>query len=105
MGIHLKRALYFVVFIILLFMPMVVNFVLIHGPADVLLRDILFIEGVMLLVLGSQSGEYIWNYIRHWKKMREEHNYQTELMVGLALLAVGTIFILVALLIPEGINP
>jgi len=102
---RLKRAFYFVVFIVLLFLPMVLNFIFIHGPADVLLRDVLFIEGVIFLVLGLQSGEYIWNYLRHWKKMREEHNYQTELMVGLALLAAGTIFILVALFIPSGINP
>lgn len=83
-------------------MPMVASFAFIHGPADLLLRDILFVEGVMLLVLGAQSGEYIWNYVRKWTKMRRERCCSTELLVGLALLTVGVIYVLVALLFPAG---
>jgi len=101
--IHLKRPSYFVIFVILLFMPMVADFVFIHGPAELFLRDILFVEGVLLLVFGAQSGEFIWSFIRNWKRMTRERSYPTELMVGLALLAVGTLYVVVALLFPAGI--
>ena len=98
----MKRIFYFIVLILLLFMPMAASFVFIHGPADLLLRDILFVLGVILLVFGAQSGEYIWSYMRNWKKIRRKRSYSTELLVGLALLAVGAIYVLVALLFPSG---
>jgi len=82
---------------------MVASFVFIHGNPDVLLRDVLFLEGAFLLVFGAQSGEYIWNCIMNWKKMRKEGNYPTESMVGLALLAVGAIYVAVAMFLPVGI--
>ncbi len=82
---------------------MEVNFVFIHGSIDVLLRDTLFVEGVLLLILGAQAGEYIWSYIRNWGKMRGERTYSTELIVGLELLFVGAVYVLVALFLPKGI--
>ncbi len=31
-------------------MPLVVDFVIIHGPVNLLLRDVLFVEGFLLLI-------------------------------------------------------
>ena len=74
-------------------------------------KDILFIEAAVFLFLGALVGgvtlynawapkdvrlvqftEYIWN----WKKMKEERDIPTGLLVGLALIAFGIIYILVA---------
>ncbi len=126
----MKRLLYWVLFIVLLLVPIVINFVFIvdillfaqrafayyrYVTPDVLLRDILFAEGAVLLVFGALVGgvtlynawvptdvrkaqftEYIWN----WKKIREERNFPTGLMVGLALIAFGIIYVLVAIFFP-----
>ncbi len=96
------RSSYFVIFVILLFLPMIVDFVMIHGPVNLLLRDFLFVEGFLLLIFGAQSGEYVWSFIRNWRKMRREHSYPTELVVGLSLLIVGAIYVGIALLFPAG---
>ena len=111
-------------------MPIVVNFVFITDivrfaqrafeyyrfvTADVLFKDIQFTEGAVLLIFGALIGgvtlynawaqvdvrkaqftEYIWN----WKKIREERNYPTGLMVGLVFIAFGIIYILVAVFFP-----
>lgn len=82
-----------------------------NRPASVLLSDILFIEGGVLLVFGAliagvilynswaaldvrkvQFTEYIWN----WKKIREERNSPAGVIVGLTILAAGIVYILVA---------
>jgi hypothetical protein len=82
---------------------------------DVLFKDIQFTEGAVLLIFGALIGgvtlynawaqvdvrkaqftEYIWN----WKKIREERNYPTGLMVGLVFIAFGIIYILVAVFFP-----
>ncbi len=81
---------------------MEINFLFIHGSADILLRDTLFVEGVLLLVLGAQAGEYIWGYIRSREKFRKGHNYSTELIAGSSLLIVGAVYVLVAFLLPAG---
>ena len=71
----------------------------------------MFIEAAVFLFLGTLVGgvtlynawapkdvrlvqftEYIWN----WKKMKEERDIPTGLLVGLALIAFGIIYILVA---------
>jgi hypothetical protein len=127
----LKKLLYLVLFIILLLLPIVINFVFINDilnfaqrafiyyrytTTDVLLRDILFTEGTVLLIFGGLIGgvtlynawaqldvrkaqftDYIWN----WKKIRKERNYPTGLMVGLTLIAFGIIYVLVAILFPS----
>ena len=111
-------------------MPIVVNFVFIidfvrfaqrafgyymYVTPNVLFKDIQFIEGAVLLVFGALVGgvtlynawaqidvrkaqftEYIWN----WKKIREERKYPTGLVVGLALIAFGIIYVLVAIFFP-----
>jgi len=80
---------------------------------NVLFKDILFIEGAVLLILGALVGgvtlynawvptdvrkaqftEYIWN----WKKLREARNFPTGLIVGLVLIAFGIIYIALAIL-------
>jgi hypothetical protein len=82
---------------------------------NILFKDILFIEGAVLLILGALVGgvtlynawvptdvrkaqftEYIWN----WKKLREERNFPTGLIIGLVLIAFGIIYIVVAILFP-----
>lgn len=122
----MKRLHWFLLFILLL-IPIVVDFVFItellsfarrvfpyyrHVTSNVLLKDILFIEGAVLLIFGALVGgvtlynawvpkdvrkaqftEYIWN----WKKMRDERNLPTGLMIGLTLIAFGIIYILVAI--------
>ena len=126
----MKRLFLWILFIILLLVPIVVNFVFItdivrfaqrafeyyrFATPDVLFKDIQFTEGAVLLIFGALIGgvtlynawaqvdvrkaqftEYIWN----WKKIREERNYPTGLMVGLALIAFGIIYILVAVFFP-----
>jgi hypothetical protein len=73
----------------------------------------LFIEGAVFIVFGALVGgvtlynawapkdvrpvqftEHIWN----WKKMNEERDVPTGLWVGLALIAFGIIYVLVATL-------
>ncbi len=98
----MKRSCYLVILAILLFVPLVVDFVMIHGPVNLLLRDVLFVEGFLLLIFGAQSGEYVWNFVRNWRKMRRENNYPTELVVGLSLLIVGAVYVGIALLLPAG---
>ena len=127
----MKRLFLWILFIILLFVPVVVNFVFItdivrfaqrvfiyyrYATADVVFRDIQFVEGAVLLIFGALIGgvtlynswakvdvwtaqftEYIWN----WRRMREERNFPAGLTVGLVLLAVGIIYILVAILFPS----
>ena len=80
----------------------------------VFLSDILFVEGGVFLIFGALVGgvtlynawvptdvrkaqftEYIWN----WKKIREERNFPTGLIVGLALIAVGLVYIFSAVLV------
>ena len=126
----MKRLFLWILFIILLLLPIVVNFVFITDigrfaqrafeyyrfvTADVLFKDIQFTEGAVLLIFGALIGgvilynawaqvdvrkaqftEYIWN----WKKIREERNYPTGLMVGLVFIAFGIIYILVAVFFP-----
>lgn len=46
-------------------------------------------------VRKAQFTEYIWN----WKKIREERNFPTGLIVGLALIAVGIVYIFFAILV------
>jgi hypothetical protein len=109
---HLKLF-YWVLFIILLLTPLVVDFVFISNiysiaqkifmyyrvtTLGVLWKDILFVEGVMLLVFGTQSAEYIWKWVRG------NRDYSTELRVGLTLLASGGIDFLAAILVPLGMR-
>lgn len=122
------KRLYWILFFALLLLPIVVNFVCTteilsfakrkfpywsNITQNVLFKDILFIEGAVLLILGALVGgvtlynacfptdvrkaqftEYIWN----WKKLREARNFLTGLIVGLVLIAFGIIYIALAIL-------
>lgn len=125
----LKRVFYWVLFVFLLFVPMIIGFVF---PSDMLfiagkvfpfwrnssltmfLSDVFFIEGAVLLFFGALVGgvilynawvptdvrrtqftDYIWN----WKKMKEERSFPTGLVIGLALLVVGVLYVLAAILV------
>jgi amino acid transporter len=89
-------------------------------PVTLLMSDIHFIEGGVLLVFGAlvagvvlynswaaldvrqvQFTEYIWN----WKRMKEERDSPVGLIFGLTILAVGIIYVLVAVLVSAGIIP
>jgi hypothetical protein len=109
-------------FIFLLFIPMAVSFIFasdilfiaqrffpfLKSPVTVFLSDILFAEGGVILVLGALVGgvilynawvptdvrkaqftEYIWNR----KKIMKERNLPTGLVVGLALIVVGIVYV------------
>ena len=122
------KRLYWVLFIVLLLIPIVVNFIFVNEillfaqkvfpywryvTTNFLFKDILFVEGAVLIILGALVGgvtlynawvpkdvrqdqftEYIWN----WKKIREERHLPTGLMIGLTLIAFGIIYILLAIL-------
>lgn len=125
----LKRVFYWVLFVFLLFVPMIIGFAF---PSDMLLiagkvfpfwrnsslamflSDVFFIEGAVLLFFGALVGgvilynawvptdvrrtqftDYIWN----WKKMKEERSFPTGLVIGLALLVVGVLYVLAAILV------
>jgi hypothetical protein len=89
-------------------------FPFLKSPVTVFLSDVLFVEGGVLLVFGALVGgvilynawvptdvrkaqftENIWNL----KKIREERNFPTGLVVGLALIAVGIVYVLSAILV------
>jgi len=109
------RRLYWVLFILLLLAPFVVNLVFISSihnlaqrffiryrftPSNILLKDILFIEGLFLIIFGWLSGEYIWNYFRNRKKNGRLSDQPAEFGVGLAFLVFGVTYVLTALLLP-----
>jgi hypothetical protein len=112
-GIDLKR-LHWTLLGLLLFTPLAINLAFVSdihnfiqkifiryrfSPANILLKDILFIEGFFLVIFGLQSGEYIWNYFRN-RNERGLREQPTEFGVGIAFLAVGVIYISSALIIP-----
>ena len=124
----MKRIFYWMLFILLLFTPMAISFIFtsdilsiaqrffpfLKGPVTVFLSDILFVEGGVFLVFGALVGgvtlynawvptdvrkaqftDYIWN----WKRIKEERNHPAGLIVGLTILAVGVIYVLVAIIV------
>lgn len=68
-------------------------------PANILIKDILFIEGLFLIIFGVQSSEYIWRYFRN-RKNKGLHEQPAEFGVGSLFLIFGAIYILTALIIP-----
>jgi sterol desaturase/sphingolipid hydroxylase (fatty acid hydroxylase superfamily) len=129
------RIFIWALFVFLLFAPMIVEFAFISGalvtvqrlfpfwenkPVTVVLSDILFIEAGVLIVFGAliagvilynswaaldvrkvQFIEYIWN----WRKIKEERNSPVGLTVGLTILAVGIIYLVIAIIASAGITP
>jgi hypothetical protein len=135
MGTCLKRLIYWLLLVFLLFLPMIIAFIFapeiilfaqrlfpfwIDKPIQVFLSDLFFIEAAGFLIFGSllagvvlydawaaldarkvQFTDYIWN----WKKIREERESPAGLIVGLTILAVGIIYVLVAIAVSFGIVP
>ena len=83
-------------------------------PVTVFLSDILFIEAGALILFGAliagttlynswaaldvrqvQFTEYIWN----WRQMKKERDSTEGLMVGLAMLAAGSIYVVAAIIV------
>jgi hypothetical protein len=115
--------------ILLLFTPMILEAVFVSDilpiaqrifpfwedrSAPLLLSDLFFIEGAVFLVFGALIGgvtlynawaaldvrkvqftEYVWNL----RQMRKDRNFPTGLIAGLAVIAVGIIYILAAILV------
>jgi hypothetical protein len=129
------RVFIWVLFVILLFAPMIAEFVFVSDilpvaqrifpfweskPAPVFLSDILFFEAGVFIVFGAliagtilynswanldvrkvQFTEYIWN----WKKIKEERNAPTGLIIGLTILTIGIIYVVGAIIVPSAIIP
>jgi hypothetical protein len=122
------RALVWVLFVFLLFTPMIAESVFASNivpiaqrifpfwdnkPVTIFLSDVLFLEAGVFIFFGAlisgailynswaaldvrkvQFTEYIWNL----RQMREERNFPTGLIIGLVFLAVGTTYVLAAIL-------
>jgi hypothetical protein len=123
------RAFIWVLFVFLLFAPMITEYFftsdilsfaqIMYLPwkneaLTVFLSDIYFIEGAVLLVFGALiGGAVIYNawvstdvrkaqfteYIWNWKKIREERNFPTGLTFGLLLITVGIVYIITAIFV------
>ncbi len=108
------KIIYWALFILLLLTPLVVNLVFISdihnlaqrifiryrfSPSNILLKDILFIEGFFLIIFGALSSEYFWDYFKSGKNRRLSEQ-PTGLGVGLAFLTFGVIYVTTALVIP-----
>ena len=122
------RAFVWALFVFLLFTPMIAESVFASNilpiaqrvfpfwnnkPVTVFLSDVLFLEAGVFIVFGAlisgvilynswaaldvrkvQFTEYIWNL----RQLREERNFPPGLIVGLAVLTVGIIYVLAAIL-------
>ena len=122
------RALVWVLFVFLLFTPMIAESVFAsdilpfaqrifpfwdNKPVTVFLSDVLFLEAGVFIFFGALiSGAILYNswaaldvrkvqfteYIWNLRQMREERNFPTGLIIGLVFLAVGITYVLAAIL-------
>jgi hypothetical protein len=122
------RALVWVLFVFLLFTPMIAESVFASNivpiaqkifpfwhnkPVKVFLSDVLFLEAGVFIVFGALiSGAILYNswaaldvrkvqfteYIWNLRQMRKERNFSTGLIIGLVFLAVGILYVLAAIL-------
>lgn len=121
--IEKQRAL----FVFLLFVPMLIDFVYINDYLPILrvafpfwsersdiyiLSDILFFEGGFFLVFGAVfagavlylAGSPGWmalfvDPVFHWKIVKREREIPAALIFGLLMIAIGTIYILAAIIV------
>ena len=123
------RVLVWVLFVFLLFTPMIAESVFAsdilpvaqrifpfwnNKSVAVFLSDVLFLEAGVFIVFGTLiSGVILYNswlalddrrvqfteYIWNLRKVREERNFPTGLMAGLVVLAVGAFYVLAAILV------
>jgi hypothetical protein len=126
------RALIWVLLALLLFTPMIVEFVFVSDilptaqrlfsfwkgkTASVFLSDILFMEAGSLVLFGViiavatlfsawaalDAGQVMFTeYIWHWRQ--KDRDSPAGLIFGLILLAVGFVFVLVAVFAPLGMR-
>ena len=117
------------VFIVVLFVPMIIEFIYLNNYATtlqrvlsfwrnrsttLLLSDILFLEGGALLLFGALvAGAILYNawvptdvrkaqfteYIWNWKIMGKERRATTGLLVGLILIGTGIAYMIVGIFI------
>lgn len=122
------RALVWVLFVFLLFTPMIAESVFAsdilpfaqrifpfwdNKPVTVFLSDVLFLEAGVFIFFGALiSGAILYNswaaldvrkvqfteYIWNLRQMRKERNFPTGLIIGLVFLAVGITYVLAAIL-------
>ena len=122
------RALVWVLFVFLLFTPMIAESVFASNivpiaqkifpfwhnkPVKVFLSDVLFLEAGVFNFFGALiSGAILYNswaaldvrkvqfteYIWNLRQMRRERNFPTGLIIGLVFLAVGITYVLAAIL-------
>ena len=122
------RALVWVLFVFLLFTPMIAESVFASNivpiaqrvfpfwdnkPVTVFLSDVLFLEAGVFIFFGALiSGAILYNswaaldvrkvqfteYIWNLRQMRRERNFPTGLIIGLVFLAVGITYVLAAIL-------
>jgi len=119
----LRRTIYWAILILLLFVPMFISFASISDLSPIvrkifplwenrspalILSDMLFAEAACFLVLGAmiagvtlynswasldvrkvQFTDSIWN----WKRIKEERDFPSGLLLGSTLLAVGIIYL------------
>ncbi len=107
------KRLNWVLFIFLLLLLMA-NFVFISNIYDIaartfarynfsspnlLLKDILFMEGFFLMIFGIPSSEYVWKYLIN-RKNRQLNGQRIESGVGFIFLIFGLIYVSIALVLP-----
>ena len=123
----LKRNIWWMLFVFLLFVPMLIDFVYLNDYLPILqtafpfwsekspiyiLSDILFFEGGFLLILGAVfAGAVIYlawkpdrlklfvDTVFHWKIVKKEREIPAALIVGLILIAIGIIYISAAIIV------
>ncbi len=121
----LKKLIFWSLLICLLFVPMIVAFVYapdiartplarrLFGSESVpaVLTDILFIEGIAILLLGVCAWAFVTNEVQiiasHVGTFGPGFNfarvYSGKKAYGIALIAVGIVYILVAILAPSNL--
>jgi hypothetical protein len=123
----LKSNIWWMLFVFLLFVPMLIDFVYLNDYLPILqtafpfwsersaiyiLSDILFFEGGFLLIFGAVfAGAVIYlawspgwmalfvNPVFHWKIVKKEREIPAALIVGLILIAMGIIYISAAIIV------
>ena len=129
------RVFIWVLLVLLLFTPMLAEFVFVSnilpivqrifsfwkGKTEVVfLSDLLFIEAGVLILFGALiAGTTLYSawaaldvrtvqftdYIWNWRQMKKDRDSPAGLTFGLILLAVGVAYVLAAVFVPMGIIP
>jgi hypothetical protein len=125
----LRNAIWPIVFVVILFVPVFLEFIYLNDYAPVLQRalsfwrirsftlllsDLLFIEGGIFLILGALfAGVILYNawvptdvrrtqfseYIWNWKVMDKERGSAAGALAGIILIATGIAYIVISILI------